>query len=350
MLDKLYLKHVARGKKGSRHLTFEEAVEVGHAMARGEATEAQIAGFLIAERMKSETAEELRGIAETFRSYCQPFDAPSVQGCDVVGPFDGRTHSFLASIASSFVMASVGIPTLIHSSQHALPPKQGITAAQVLSQMGASLDESYDQPEIFHTTKFGCINPEDFCPPLQSLRPIRDQLEVRTILNTVEKVVNPARNPHIITGVFHKPQIHTVSQLLHDLGYQKAMIAQGTEGSEDLPTHRPSIISIVNHGVIREFRIDPRTYHLRAASNIHETLTASDQAEILLQVLLGTPVQPYYDLVVWNSAIRLWFLGHVKTIAEGITLAIQSLRTQRAFRVWSYFEQHTQGTELEQTL
>lgn len=345
----MYLKEVARGKKGSKHLSYAEAKDVAQYIVTGRATDAQIGAFLIAQRVKGETVDELLAFVHAVQQSRSEVEPSWNPGLDVVGPSDGRSHSFLATVGSSAVLASLGIPVLMQSPDDALPPKQGVTIWDIMEHMGATRDLPPNSwKEIYCTTGLAAFNPEYYYPPLGRLHDLRRQLGVRTLLNTVDKCLNPSRNTAITTGVFHAPQLERLSQLFLTLGYKKALVVQGTEGSEDLPTHIPATLWIVSEGTIRQHRIDPRHYHLRSASNRYERLSAEAQAELLFQVLGGSPIQPYFDLVVYNAAVRLWFMGRTQTIDQGITLAIQSLRSQHAFRVWQHLRQITHSSGMNQ--
>ncbi|MEC0586219.1 hypothetical protein P8840_08255 [Bacillus spizizenii] len=118
------MKETARGKRGSKHLSYEQAKLAGEAMFSGKASDVQIAAFLIAERIKTETPDELLGITEAMRAHSSALQLPphiSSHAVDFAVPYTGR-RSFLATIPVSLLLAESGIPAFLHSSD-ALPPK-----------------------------------------------------------------------------------------------------------------------------------------------------------------------------------------------------------------------------------
>ncbi|CAM3169750.1 hypothetical protein MOD48_06290 [Bacillus spizizenii] len=145
-----WIKETARGKRGSKHLSYEQAKLAGEAMFSGKASDVQIAAFLIAERIKTETPDELLGITEAMRAHSSALQLPphiSSHAVDFAVPYTGR-RSFLATIPVSLLLAESGIPAFLHSSD-ALPPKYATSIKAVLRELGV---ETEGTPEHIEKT------------------------------------------------------------------------------------------------------------------------------------------------------------------------------------------------------
>ncbi|MGZ4033042.1 MAG: anthranilate phosphoribosyltransferase, partial [Tumebacillaceae bacterium] len=288
-----------------------------------------IGAFFIAERVKSETPEELLAFVEVGREKSTRI-AHGRQGLlDCAGPYDGRAKSFAATIPVAMVLAAAGVPVALHGSD-TLPPKFGTSLHSILQELqvpvGTTVEQVSGQIEE-HGVTF--VETETFCPPLHKLRQIRLDLGVRTLLNTAEKFLNLACGDFLVAGVFHTTAMDKAAELMLRLGYRKGMVVQGIDGSEDVPTNRPSAICIVQNGTIEKLRIDPKDYGLDGEM---ETVPrdAQEQALFVERVLKGDAPE-FFNMVIVNSALRLWLIERVDTIEQGVELAREMLTSGKAW-------------------
>lgn len=253
------LKEVARGKRGARDLTCEESLAAAEAIMTLKATPAQIGAFFIAERIKLENVEELEAFVTVCRQHAHRTPVP--EGIDCAGPYDGRKSSFLATFATSFLLASAGLPTTLHGTA-SLPPKWGVTLHDILREIGINPEHLSPEQSLVAARETGVlyVPAERWCPPLKKLRPIREELGMRTVLNTAEKLIDYAHSPYLVYGVYHNTVFDRLSRLLVKLGYRKALIVQGPEGSEELFIDCPTRTYRVENG---EFHL---TYSIRRRS------------------------------------------------------------------------------------
>ncbi|GAE29963.1 anthranilate phosphoribosyltransferase [Halalkalibacter hemicellulosilyticus] len=334
MMD-MFIKEVARGKRGARDLTSEEALRAAEQIVFGQASDAQIGAFLTAERMKMESVDELLAFIDQFRSLSTIH--PIEGSIDCSGPYDGRNRSFYSSFATAFVLSSFGIPVTLHSSP-TLPPKQGITLYDMLQTIHISLDHK-EQKTIIHAAKKSgvfILPTEQWCPPLQRLRPIRQQLGMRTMLNTIEKLLRFSESPYMAIGIYHGTIMNKMTEVLKKSGVKRGMIVQGMEGSEDLPIDRRSRVYVFNE-IYEEWNvIDPHLYEL-SATYPEMKWTAKRQMDVSLSVLKGTADLAFYHTVILNAGVRLWISGKTPSIEEGIyeaNYAIDSGRAFNQFQLW----------------
>ncbi|WP_042168973.1 anthranilate phosphoribosyltransferase [Paenibacillus gorillae] len=332
MLTKL-LKEVARGKRGARDLNGEEALEAADLILNRKATPAQIGAFLIAERIKMESVEELEAFVLTCRK--QSYRAPIQRGLDCAGPYDGRTKAFYATFATSFLLASAGLPVTLHGAA-SLPPKWGVTLHDLLAAIGidADMTDKSRTEEIARQTGVLYVPSEQWCPPLKELRPLREELGMRTVLNTAEKLIDFSRSPYLVFGVYHNTVFDRMSKLLLHLGYSKALIVQGSEGSEDLYIERPTRTYIVEHGEARLHVIDPDTYGLETSLPEGVEWTAAMQIRVTEEALRSEGHIGYVNQVLLNGAVRLRLAEKVDSIEEGIYTCKSLLENGSAWELY----------------
>lgn len=322
-----YIKEVGRGKKGAKDLTFEQAKEAAARIFDGEATDAQIGAFFIAERVKGETVPELLGFIEAARERSSRISHRQNGVLDCAGPYDGRAKSFAATIPVAVMLAATDVPVVLHGSS-SLPPKYGVALRDVMQELGVATDVSGDQlAELIDQQRIAFIETENFCPPLRELREMRKDLGVRTLLNTAEKFLNVGRADYLVAGVFHTTALDKAAELAIELGYEKAMIVQGIDGSEDIPANRPSAICIVENGSIQKHLVNPKDYGL-FADNAPASLSAAEQAAQIEQVLQGS--SEYRNMTILNCALRLWLTGQTQNIEQGIQMAQTILDSGKA--------------------
>ncbi|MDR6226738.1 anthranilate phosphoribosyltransferase [Desmospora profundinema] len=330
------IREVGRGKKGAKDLSYDQARDGAVQIASGQATPAQIGAFLIAERIKKETPEEILAFVDVLRE--RSIQYPIQHGLDCAGPYDGRRKSFLATLPVAFVLAAAGLPVTLHGSR-TLPPKCGITVMDLFCSLGVNTEQC--PRDVLQTaadqTGFLFVPAENWCPPLASLRELREEIGVRTLFNTAEKLLRYSNAPLQTVGVFHQTAVDKMTQLLTRIGVRRGLIVQGIDGSEDLPIHRRTRVTIVENGDSQSSVLDPAAYGFNPEEKTPEHWTAEKQAAVLLEVLTGKTPSPCRNMVIWNSAIRLWFADLTPTIDEGVKLSARLLEEGHAlarFQQW----------------
>lgn len=310
------LKEVGRGKRGARDLTYEEALQAAESILGLQATPAQIGAFFIAERIKMESVEELEAFVQVCREYA---DRSFVhEGVDCAGPYDGRKSSFFSTLATAFMLAAADLPVTLHGTA-SLPPKWGITLSDILAAKGisGSLLAKESCIRAAHQSGVLYVHAEEWCPPLKNLRPIREELGMRTVLNTAEKFVDYSHSPFLTFGVYHNTVFDRLSRLILKLGYRKAIIIQGSEGSDELFIHRPTRTYRVENGEASLHIIDPEAYGLDTpVPDI--SWTPSEQANVTAEVLQGKGDIAFIYQVLLNGAVRLHLADKVRSVEEGI--------------------------------
>ncbi|OOC63953.1 anthranilate phosphoribosyltransferase [Paenibacillus ihbetae] len=326
------LKEVGRGKRGSRDLNYNEAVSAAEWILEDKATPAQIGAFFMAERMKMESVEELEAFIKTLRD--RSFRKAVHAGLDCAGPYDGRKTSFYASFPTAFLLAAAGLPVTLHGSA-SLPPKWGVTVNDLLLCKGVDPASISREQSILAAELTGVlfVDAEQWCPPLRSIRPIREEIGMRTILNTAEKLIDFSHSPYLVYGVFHNTVFDRMAQLLQNLRYRKALIVQGAEGSEDLHIHRATRVQLVHQGHSELHLIDPELFGLEAQLPEIEW-TAEEQLRVTEEVLQGKGHIAFTNQVLLNAAVRLHLCERAASVEEGLYTLKSLLDNRLAWYVY----------------
>src|SRR5438093_8198330 len=233
------LREIGQGPRAGRDLTRDEAREAMSLILSRQATPAQAGGFLLVQRYKGESPEELIGFAEAVRSSARTI-APKVEGLlDIGSPYDGRKKSIVISPASAIVVAAAGVPVVMHGEKR-IGPKFGVPIGDVLEALGIDIDAEPDKVErSLEETGLGFMRQSRFVPQVFALRELRTDIALRTCLSTVEKIYNLAGASYSLLGLSHLPYAEKMLSAASEMSFRRIMILQGIEGNEDVPTSRP---------------------------------------------------------------------------------------------------------------
>lgn len=325
-----YLRAIGQGPNHCRSLTREEARDAMALVLTGEATRAQAGGFLLLQRFKGESPEELAGFADAIRASANVI-RPNVEGLlDIGSPYDGRTKSIVVSPASSIVAAAAGVPVVMHG-EKGLGPKHGVPIGDVLEALGMGVDAEPDGVRAsIEETGLGYLRSARFAPQVFALKGLREEVALRVCIATIEKIYNPASAAYSIIGLAHLPYVEKMMLAAGGMGFRRILIVQGIEGNEDVPTSRPCRAFLWENGETRDLRIDASEYGLAPAS--HEEMAGGDaayNAAIALRILGGEQGR-HRDLVLLNAGVRIWLAERAADIEEGIVAARNAIDTGAA--------------------
>ncbi|MDD9269850.1 anthranilate phosphoribosyltransferase [Paenibacillus sp. GCM10023248] len=339
---KRWIQAIGSGQQGiARDLSYEEAVEAAHEMAGGDSTDAQCAAFLMALCMKGEADEELRAFIDVFRSYSlkyQPFE----DSLNCAGQTEGRRY-FAVTLPVSLLLASVGFPQVLHGGD-ALPPRQGTAMKDILESFGVAMNVSGKAWEamLFHTN-IGFLHTEQLCPPLGKLKPVREQIGLRTVINTIEKVMNPVQSMNMIIGVNQRKTMEALIPITMKSGIQSVYLVNGIEGSEDLPIYQNSTIRIVTPWGDESRLVEPQKFGF--VSEPLQPLDQTDQVSMLRRIIAGDQSEELKrerDHVIFNAGLRLTWFDKVGSYEEGFHLAESLLQRKEAQKVMLRWAEQSQ--------
>ena len=315
------LKPVLAQLASGRTLTAEEAEAAFGVIMSGEATPAQIAGLLMAMRVRRETAAELTGAVRAMRSRMAAITAPP-GAIDVCGTGGDEAGTLNVSTAVTFVLAGCGVPVAKHGNR-ALSSLTG--GADVLAALGVNVDVPLDRlPGVLAAAGCAFLFAPRHHPALRHAAGPRVELGTRTIFNLLGPLANPARVRRQLTGVFDPAWARPMAETLHALGTERAWIVHGA-GLDELTVAGESRVVALNRGEIAEFSVVPEEAGLGRSPV--EAIRGGDAAANAqaLQALLGGQAGPYRDTVLLNAAAGLVIAGMVQDLRSGAARAAAAL-------------------------
>ena len=292
----------------------------------GEATPAQLAALLVALRMRGETVEELAGFATAMRERVLRVEAPAGT-IDVVGTGGDGSGTFNISTTSALVVAAAGVPVAKHGNR-AITSRSG--AADVLEALGVRVDHSAESAAAdLRDLGFAFLFAPGFHPAMRHAGPTRREIGVRTAFNLLGPLTNPAGATRALLGVGDATAAPRMAEVARRLGTERTLIVHG-DGVDELPLDGSGVILDVTPAGIVASRVDPRLLGLRAAATSELSGgTADGNAAITVSILDGHG-GVRRDVVLLNAGAAFLAAGRVRSVAEGIALAAETIGAGRA--------------------
>ncbi|MBK8803861.1 MAG: anthranilate phosphoribosyltransferase [Fibrobacteres bacterium] len=311
----------------NRDLTESQATEIAGVIMRGEATQAQIGGFLVALRMKGETVEEIAGFVQAMRANAVkcPVTIPVV---DIVGTGGDHSGTFNISTTTAFVVAGAGGAVAKHGNR-GVSSRSG--SADVLAHLGVSLELAPEQvARCVETAGVGFLFAQSFHPAMRHVGPARREMTVRTVFNLLGPMTNPAGTKRLVIGVFAKRWCRPLAEALAKLGTEKAWVVHGSDGLDEITTTGPTWVAEWDGTSVREFEIDPGQVGLRCSTDGDLKGGEPPENAAILRAILEGQTGPKRDIVVLNAAAALLVLGLAPSLAEGVRMAQESIDSRLA--------------------
>ena len=310
-------------------LSEAEASAAFETIMRGDATPVQIAGFMVALRMKGETVEELTGFARTARALATPIE---VEGAllDTCGTGGDGLATFNISTLAAIVAAACGAKVAKHGNRAA---SSLCGSADVLEQLGVKIDLAPDGvARCIEQAGIGFLFAPIFHPSFRFAGVPRRELGVRSVFNILGPLCNPAGAKYQALGVADAMLAGKMADVLGRLGVERAIVFHAGNGMDELSTSSPSLVIEIDGGR-KEYQLDPVDVGLKPSdSQAVRGGGPVDNARIAREVLEGA-VGPRRDVVLLNAAAALRASGRAKDWREGIGAAAEAIDTGRAAEV-----------------
>jgi anthranilate phosphoribosyltransferase len=322
-------------------LTSDDAQHLFERLVIGKLEPAEIAGMLVALRMKGETAEEMIGAARALSAAATPFGRPDYLFADCCGTGGDGSGTINVSTAAGFVAAAAGLPVAKHGNRSA---SSRCGSADVLEALGARLDmPPSDARRTLDDSGFCFLFAPAYHPGMKHAALVRRQLSVRTVMNLLGPCINPARPPVQLLGVADPRMLRRIAETLDAMGVKQALVVHGS-GVDEIALHGDTRALKLTDGVVEEIVITPEEAGLARAPL--SVVTGGDAAEngVRLRALLdggGAPSER--DIVALNAGALLMTAGRAATLKDGVAMALDALASGASGKVLDRFIEASNG-------
>ena len=306
-----------------RSLPREQARAVMNQIMEGDATPAQMGAFLVALRLKGETAEEIAGCAEAMRAHVLPVRPTRDDLVDTAGTGGDGGGTFNISTAAALVAASAGAAVAKHGNR-AVSSASG--SADVLEALGFSLELVPERiAQSIDELGFGFMFAPTHHPAMRHAAPVRRELATRTVFNVLGPLTNPAGARAQVIGVYAPGLVRTIAEVLAQLGARRAFVVHGAHGVDELSPAGPNLVCEVVDGAVRERTIDPAELGVeRCDPGELAGGSPAENAESIRAVFAGARGGKR-DAVLLNAAGAIAAAGHAEDLREGLERAREAL-------------------------
>lgn len=302
-----------------KDLTSDEMNNVMRIIMTGEATPAQIGGFLVGLRMKGETVDEIASAAKVMRELATGVKVTGDHVVDIVGTGGDGSNTFNISTACTFVVAAAGGTVAKHGNR-SVSSKSG--SADLLEAAGVKLDLSAEQVAK-------CINevgvgfmfaPMHHSAMKHAIGP-RKEMAVRTIFNVLGPLTNPAGAPNQLLGVFADELVEPLAEVLNKLGSNHVMVVHSEDGMDEISIGAATNVAELKDGKITTYKITPEQFGLNNTNISELAVDSAEESLAVIKKVLNNESGPAKDIVKFNSGAAIYVAGLENSLEAGIQKA-----------------------------
>ncbi len=298
------------------------------AIVRGELEASQLAAALISMKVRGETPAEIAGAAQALLADAQPFPRPDYLFADIVGTGGDGTNSINISTASAFVAASCGVKVAKHGNR-SVSSRSG--SSDLLAAFGIRLDMSAEQSRLALDELGVCfLFAPQYHTGFRHAMPVRQQLKTRTLFNVLGPLINPARPPLALIGVYSPELVLPIAKTLKVLGYQRAAVVHGG-GMDEVAIHAPTQVAELNNGSIESYELAPEDFGLnRFELDSLQGGAPEENRDILARLLQGKGEAAHAAAVAANVALLLKLHGQ-ENLRHNAQQALEMIHSGQPF-------------------
>jgi len=308
-----------------QHLDEEEMDAAMRTIMGGDATPAQIGGFLVALRMKGETVTEIATAARVMREFARHVQVSHPNLVDIVGTGGDGSHTFNISTTAAFVIAAAGGRVAKHNNR-SVSSRSG--SADVLEAAGVQINLSPEQvARCVNEVGIGFMFAPAHHGATRHAAAPRRELGVRTLFNLLGPLTNPASVPNQVIGVFSDAWVEPVAEVMKKLGSRQVMVVHSRDGLDEISLGAPTRVAELRAGRVQVHEITPEQFGFtRANLDGIRVQNAEDSLKILHAVLDDMP-GPARDTVLLNAGAAIYVSGLTPDHATGIDRARDALKS-----------------------
>jgi len=306
-----------------RDLTAAEMQAVMHRIMSGEATPAQIGGFLVGLRMKGETVEEIAAAAAVMRELATKVQVSGSHLVDTCGTGGDGVRTFNISTAAAFVVAGAGGKVAKHGNR-SVSSKSG--SADVLEASGINLELTAEQvAQCINEVGVGFMfAPKHHNAMKYAIGP-RREMAVRTIFNVLGPLTNPAGAPSQVLGVFSNKWVEPLAKVLARLGSHHVMVVHAEDGMDEISIGAPTFAAEMKQGKLQTYMITPEQFGIPRGDVSQLVVENAEQSLLLIRQVFDNTPGPATDIVAINAGAAIYVAGLVKSLEAGVKLAQETI-------------------------
>ncbi|MGD8812094.1 MAG: anthranilate phosphoribosyltransferase [Thioalkalispiraceae bacterium] len=318
------IKAVTEGK----NLSVDEMTSVMRTIMTGEATPAQIGGFLIGLRMKGETVDEIAAAASVMRELATHVDVKAEHMVDTCGTGGDGASTFNISTTSAFVVAAAGGSVAKHGNR-SVSSKSG--SADVLEAAGVNLQLTPEQvAQCIEQVGVGFMfAPAHHSAMKHAIGP-RKEMGVRTIFNVLGPLTNPAGAPNQVLGVYSEQWLEPLAEVLGKLGSQHVLVVHAEDGMDEISIGSPTRVAELKDGKVTTYTITPEQFGIERGEVAKLAVSNAQDSLALIKAVLNNEAGPAKDIVVLNAGAAIYVAGLAESLEAGIKQADDTIASGKA--------------------
>ena len=324
-----------------RNLDREEMSAVMRLIMTGQATPAQIGGFLVGLRMKGETVDEIVAAAQVMRELATRVEVAGPHLLDTCGTGGDGAGTFNISTATAFVAAAAGARVAKHGNR-SVSSKSG--SADVLEAAGINLDLTPAQvAECVEQVGVGFLFAPLYHGAMKHAVGPRKEMGVRTLFNVLGPLTNPAGAPHQVLGVYDRAWLRPLAEVLHELGSAHVLVVHAEDGMDEISIGSATRIAELKDSVIEEYVIEPEQFGLTRGDVTALGVTDADQSLAIIRgVFEGTP-GPARDIVLLNAGAAIYAADLADSLEAGVKRAAEVIDAGQAAATLAALAEFSRG-------
>jgi anthranilate phosphoribosyltransferase len=297
----------------------------------GEATPAQVGGFLVGLRMKGETIDEISAAAEVMRGLATHVETTASNLVDTCGTGGDASGSFNVSTASALVAAAAGAHVAKHGNR-SVSSKSG--SADVLEAAGVNLDiDPATVARCIEQAGVGFMFAQKHHSAMRHAIGPRREMAVRTVFNVLGPLTNPASAPNQVIGVFAAELVEPLAQVLRQLGSRHVMVVHAEDGMDELSITCASTVAELKDGQVSTYQVTPEDFGLQRADADSIRVDSAEHSLGMIQDVLAGEPGAARDIVCLNAGAAIYVSGLAESHADGIALAQRAIDSGAAAKV-----------------
>ncbi len=315
----MQIQHALQKLLNKENLTSDEMRGVMRLIMCGAATDAQIAGFLIALRCKGETVDEIAAAVEVMCELASKVPVSGDHVIDTCGTGGDGANTFNISTACAFVVAAAGGQVAKHGNR-SVSSRCG--SADVLEAAGVNLDLSAEQvAQCVHDIGVGFLFAPKHHGAMKHTINVRKELGIRTLFNLLGPLSNPASAPNQLIGVFAQEWVEPLAHVLNKLGSKHVLVVSADDGLDEISIASATQVSELKDGTVSTYIVTPEQFGLQRASLNALSVENAEDSLRMIKSILNNKAGAALDIVLLNAGAAIYAANIADTLSDGIQKA-----------------------------